>query len=123
MLFYETGRRLAASLADMAQAFGARPAAFGRELTKLHEEIVRGDLVTLAARVRTLEVKGEVIVGVSGAPSPAPRVEQEDLEAEIRRRRAAGASVRDIAAALASEHGLSRRDVYRLALALQDVES
>ena len=123
MLFYETGRRLAPSLADMAEAFGARPAAFGRELTKLHEEIVRGDLVDLAARVRTGEVKGEVIVGVNGAPPAVASVASEDLEAEIRRRRAAGASVRDIATALASEHGLSRRDVYRLALALGDGES
>ena len=118
IVFYEAARRLADALADLAAAFGARPAAIGRELTKLHEEIVRGDLATLAARAAAVDVKGEVIVGVNGAPAAASTVAVEDLAVEIRRRRAAGASVRDVAAALASERGLSRREVYRLALTL-----
>jgi 16S rRNA (cytidine1402-2'-O)-methyltransferase len=121
LLFYESGHRLAASLADMAEAFGARAAAIGRELTKLHEEIVRDDLVALAARADTLITKGELVIGVAGAPAAAPgavRDDDEALVAEIRRRRAAGASVRDVADALARERGLNRRAVYRLALTL-----
>lgn len=122
LVFFETGPRLAASLGDMAAAFGSRPAAIGRELTKLHEEIVRDDLVALAARAGTLVAKGEIVIGVAGAPPvAADRVDPDDaaLVDEIRRRRAAGASVRDVADALARERGLNRRAVYRLALDLE----
>ncbi len=142
LLFYEAGRRLAATLADMADAFGARRAAIGRELTKLHEEIIRDDLVSLAGRAESLTTKGEVVIGVAGADdaarpadagasmdvaAPAGGAASRDvalggdaaLAAEIRRRRASGESVRDIAAALAGELGLSRRSLYRLALALE----
>jgi 16S rRNA (cytidine1402-2'-O)-methyltransferase len=120
LLFYECGHRLAASLADLAAAFGARPAAIGRELTKLHEEVVRDDLVALAARADRLVTKGEIVIGVAGAPeAPAAALEDDaDLAAEIRRRQAAGASVRDVADGLARERGLNRRAVYRLALSL-----
>jgi 16S rRNA (cytidine1402-2'-O)-methyltransferase len=105
----------------MAAAFGTRPAAIGRELTKLHEEIVRDDLPALAARGDTLVSKGEVVIGVAGASvAPAPDVgDDDDLADEIRRRRAAGASVRDVADSLARERGLSRRAVYRRALSLE----
>jgi len=122
LVFYESGPRLVASLADMAAAFGSRAAAIGRELTKLHEEIIRDDLVALAARADTLIVKGEIVIGVAGAaPAVADevRVDDEALAAEIRRRRAAGASVRDVAEALAQERGLNRRALYRMALALE----
>lgn len=118
LVFLEAGRRLPAALADLAAAFGARPAAIGRELTKLHEEIVRGDLVALAARADTLTLHGEVILGVAGAPAAAPALDEAALDAEIRRRRAAGESVRDLAEAIARAHGLSRRAVYQRALAL-----
>jgi 16S rRNA (cytidine1402-2'-O)-methyltransferase len=122
LVFYETGPRLVASLADLAGAFGSRAAAIGRELTKLHEEIVRDDLIALAARADTLVPKGEIVIGVAGvAPTPTDEVRTDDpeLAAEIRRRRAGGASVRDVAEALARERGLNRRAVYRLALTLE----
>jgi 16S rRNA (cytidine1402-2'-O)-methyltransferase len=122
LVFYETGPRLAASLADLADAFGSRPAAIGRELTKLHEEIVRDDLVALAARADTLVTKGELVIGVAGAAETAVdevRADDAALVDEIRRRRAAGASVRDVADDLARERGLNRRAVYRLALSLE----
>jgi 16S rRNA (cytidine1402-2'-O)-methyltransferase len=136
LLFYEAGRRLPAALADMARTFGARPAAIGRELTKLHEEIIRDDLMALSARSASLTTKGEVVIGVAGADIAAetgattgdPTAADDaatvaagdaELAAEIRRRRAAGQSVRDIAVALARERRLGRRTIYRLALALE----
>ncbi|MCC6764627.1 MAG: 16S rRNA (cytidine(1402)-2'-O)-methyltransferase [Deltaproteobacteria bacterium] len=122
LVFFETGPRLAASLADLAAAFGPRPAAIGRELTKLHEEVVRDDLAGLAARAETLVAKGEIVIGVAGAPAPArDAVDSADagLADEIRRRRAAGTSVRDVADGLARERGLNRRAVYRLVLTLE----
>ena len=123
MIFYESGNRLAATLADMAETFGSRAAALGRELTTLHEEIERDDLVRLAARASTLVTKGELVIGVAGAASaPATlAVDPDDAElaTEIRRRRAAGTSVRDVADALARERGLNRRALYRLAVLLE----
>jgi 16S rRNA (cytidine1402-2'-O)-methyltransferase len=122
LVFYESGQRLVATLAAMAAAFGVRPAAIGRELTKLHEEIVRADLVALAARADTLVVKGEIVIGVAGAAprtEDAVRLDDAALAAEIRRRRAEGASVRDVADALARERGLNRRALYRMALVLE----
>jgi 16S rRNA (cytidine1402-2'-O)-methyltransferase len=122
MLFYESGPRLAATLGDMAAVFGARPSAIGRELTKLHEDVVREDLVALAARAETLVVRGEMVIGIAGAPPVAAdevRLDDAALADEIRRRRAGGASVRDVAEALARERGLNRRAVYRMALALE----
>ncbi len=127
LIFYEAGRRLAVTLADMAEAFGSRRAAIGREITKLHEEIVRDDLLALSQRSASLVTKGEVVIGVAGAAesddSGRPRGDvgadaANGLETEIRRRREAGESVRDLATALARERGLNRRSVYRLALAV-----
>ncbi len=122
LVFFESGRRLGAALADLAAAFGPRPAALGRELTKLHEEIVRDDLTALAARADRLTTKGEIVIGVAGRPEPEPAAGDLDddaaLAAEIHRRRAAGQSVRDVVDALVRERGLARRAVYRLALRL-----
>ncbi|HEY2387851.1 MAG TPA: 16S rRNA (cytidine(1402)-2'-O)-methyltransferase [Candidatus Binatia bacterium] len=119
LVFYESGRRLAAALADMAAAFGSRAAAVGRELTKLHEEVVRDELRALAERFAGREVLGEVVLGVAGAPEAEPAVAVEDLEDEIRRRRAAGETVRDLSDAIAAARGVPRRAVYRMALALE----
>jgi 16S rRNA (cytidine1402-2'-O)-methyltransferase len=127
LIFYEAGRRLVVTLADMAEAFGPRRAAIGREITKLHEEIVRDDLLALSQRSASLVTKGEVVIGVAGAAesddSGRPRGDvgadaANGLETEIRRRREAGESVRDLATALARERGLNRRSVYRLVLAV-----
>jgi 16S rRNA (cytidine1402-2'-O)-methyltransferase len=122
LVFYESPYRLSEALADMAAAFGSRPAAIGRELTKLHEEVLRDDLVALADRADTIVAKGEVVIGVAGAAEPAPaavRADDEALAGEIRTRRAAGMSVKDVADGLARERGLNRRAVYRLVLALE----
>lgn len=120
LVFYESGRRLAAALDDLATIFGPRPAAIGRELTKLHEEIVRDDLAALAARYAGTTVPGEIVLAVGGAPATASAVVvREDLEDEIRRRRAAGETVRDLSEAIAQARGMNRRAVYRLALTLE----
>ncbi len=117
LVFYEGVSRLAASLDDMAECLGNRPAAVARELTKLYEEVRRGGLAQLAAHYRDAETpRGEIVI-VVGAPQPAA-----PDEAELDRRlRAALAEtgVREAAARLAAETGLPRGGLYRRALALR----
>ncbi|MCD8562523.1 MAG: 16S rRNA (cytidine(1402)-2'-O)-methyltransferase, partial [Alphaproteobacteria bacterium] len=69
LLAFETGPRLAESLADMRDVLGARPAAVVREITKLYEESVRGDLAFLAGHYKDSgPPKGEIVVAIGGAP-------------------------------------------------------
>lgn len=118
LVFYESPRRLAASLADMAAALGAlRPAAICRELTKLHEEVRRGPLGELAAACAAMEPRGEIVVVVGPPAAEAAAASADDLDAALRR--ALGAmGVRDAAAAVAAATGLPKRRVYARALEL-----
>jgi 16S rRNA (cytidine1402-2'-O)-methyltransferase len=113
VVLYEAGNRTGATLEDLAGALGDRPAAVARELTKLHEEIVRGTLAELARRFSG-EVLGEVTVVVAGAPEGAGADEAaaEPLEAELARRLAAGEAPSALAREVARARGLRRADVY-----------
>jgi 16S rRNA (cytidine1402-2'-O)-methyltransferase len=127
LVLFESPRRLAGTLRELAEALGPRRACVARELTKLHEEVARGTLGELAERFAS-GARGEVVVVVEGAreavPASAPEEGGEEsgepagLDAEIRARLAAGLRAREIAAALAPAAGLPRRDVYARALAL-----
>ncbi|MCW5770730.1 MAG: 16S rRNA (cytidine(1402)-2'-O)-methyltransferase [Rhodospirillaceae bacterium] len=118
LIFFETGPRLAAALADLAAVLGDRPAAVTRELTKLYEEARRGTLAGLAADyAEALPPKGEIVI-VVGPPAEAAAT-AEDVDALLRRSLDT-MSVRDAAAAVAQASGRPRRDVYRRALALAE---
>ena len=120
IVFFEAGRRLAAFLAAAHAALGERDAVIARELTKQHEEILRGTLGELAARVASMErVRGEVTVLVGARMAPEVTATAVDLDARIRAARAAGRSVADLATEIGRETGVSRRVVYRRALALE----
>jgi 16S rRNA (cytidine1402-2'-O)-methyltransferase len=113
LIFYEGGSRLAASLADMAQVLGPRPAAVGRELTKLYETFVRGALPELAADPRLDAPKGEIVVLVGpGAEAEATEAEADAALAEALTRLGPADAASEVAKAL----GLNRRDLYRRAL-------
>jgi len=117
LVFFESPNRLGESLADMAAVLGAREAAVARELTKLHEEVARGDLFTLSNRYADAPPKGEVVVVV--APPDAPQTAApEELDQRLRAAVDGGASVKDAAALVAAETGHPRRDVYARALKL-----
>ncbi|MHA3704577.1 16S rRNA (cytidine(1402)-2'-O)-methyltransferase [Jatrophihabitans sp. YIM 134969] len=116
-VFFESPRRLAETLAAMAEAFGAdRPAAVCRELTKTHEEIRRGPLAELAAWAAAGEPRGEICVVVGGATATGGDLEPERIAELVAARIADGLSRRDAAAEVAAEYGLRRRDVYQVAL-------
>jgi len=119
LIVYEAPGRAAATLADLAAALGgSRRAALARELTKMYEEVVRGTLDELAARYAETPPRGEVTLVVEGAREGEAE-EAIDVEAEIRKRLAAGEGPKEIAAALALATGKPRRQLYQLALALR----
>jgi len=111
----EAPTRLAATLADLLDACGDRRAVVARELTKMHEEVWRGTLSTLARRAAQDGVRGEVVIVVSGAPEAAA-ASDEELVAAVRSQLASGMGVRDAASAVAAAAGVGRRRVYQLAL-------
>jgi len=119
-ILYESPRRLAETLRDLQETLGDRRACVARELTKMHEEIVRGRFSELASRFSG-EVLGEVTIVVEGgsAVQSGSKPEGEaDLDTLLRSRLAAGISVKDAAREVAEALGLPRKDVYRRALDL-----
>jgi 16S rRNA (cytidine1402-2'-O)-methyltransferase len=117
LFFYESPQRLADTLHELAEALGDRPALVARELTKLHEELARGTLSELAARFSS-DVRGEIVVVVSGASDQPVASDPADLEREVRERLIRGERPKEIAEALAGAS--SKRDIYQLALRLKD---
>jgi 16S rRNA (cytidine1402-2'-O)-methyltransferase len=116
LVLYESGPRFAASLADLAQGLGPRPAAVCRELTKTFEEVRRGSLAELAAHYgRAGAPKGEIVVVI--APPAEAATSAEELDARLHHALARG-SLKDAVAEVASETGLKRREVYARALDL-----
>ena len=119
MIFYEAPDRVGATLADLAGALGqGRRASLGRELTKIHEEHVRGTLGELAAKYAEVSPRGECTLVVEGG-TPGEHGPAIDIEAELRRLLAEGLGPRDAAARLVIVTGKPRRQLYQLALSLQ----
>jgi 16S rRNA (cytidine1402-2'-O)-methyltransferase len=116
LLLFETGPRLAAALVDLAEGLGAREAAVCRELTKLHEEVRRGGLATLAAHYQSAaEPRGEIVLVI--APPVAQSEDAADLDTLLRNA-LARVSVKEAVAEVAAVTGHPRRDVYQRALKL-----
>jgi 16S rRNA (cytidine1402-2'-O)-methyltransferase len=116
LVMFESGPRVAAMLADLAAAFGKRTAAVCRELTKLHEEVKRGDLETLAHEYTAgAETRGEFVIVV--AP-PAEEEEISDNVDELLRQALRRVSVKDAVGEVALVTGRPRREVYQRALNL-----
>ena len=124
LVFFESPRRLAATLADLAAAFGpGRPAVVCRELTKTHEEIRRGTLAELAEWAAG-GVLGEVTLVVAGAQARARRLAEDSQQAagvpltpaeaaqEVGRREAAGIARKAAIAEVARDFRLRKREVY-----------
>lgn len=116
LVLFETGPRLAEALGDLAQGLGARAAAVCRELTKLHEEVRRDDLVSLASQYAAAgEPRGEIVIVIAPAQAAEEDFDLDELLRQAMRR----LSLKDAVAEVASVTGEARREVYRRALALQ----
>ncbi len=120
LVFYETGPRLAESLADLSASLGLRSGAICRELTKTYEEVRRGTLAELAAHYKEAsEPKGEIVI-VVGPPDPdAEQISEEKID-ELLGNALKKFSVKDASNLIAAETGLPRRDIYKRALSLND---
>ncbi len=117
IIFYESPRRIARTLADLAVVCGDdRRVALARELTKLHEEVWRGTLAQATAHFAAGEPQGEFVVVVDAAP-PAPAADDEQVARVVDDALAAGMSVRDAADRATTTLGVPRRAAYRIALA------
>jgi 16S rRNA (cytidine1402-2'-O)-methyltransferase len=116
MVFFESPRRLAGTLAEMAKAFGPdRRAVVARELTKTHEEVRRGDLAELATWAESKEVLGEVTVVVAGADPRTPALASLAAEAEARVK--GGERLKEAVADIAGAVGVRPKDLYGEVLA------
>jgi 16S rRNA (cytidine1402-2'-O)-methyltransferase len=116
LVLFESGPRLAAALADLANGLGPRPAAICRELTKLHEEIRRADLASLARDyAEGAETRGEIVIVV--APPTDDDANADDVD-EMLRQALSRVSVKDAVGEVALATGRPRREVYQRALAL-----
>jgi 16S rRNA (cytidine1402-2'-O)-methyltransferase len=113
LVLFEAPHRLAATLADLAAAFGAdRRAAACRELTKTHEEIRRAGLGELAQWAATGEVRGEITLVIAGAAPVTRAVDAAGLAAAVGRREAAGVPRKTAIIEVAREFDVPKRDVF-----------
>lgn len=120
MVFFESPQRIVQTISDLADALGGdRPAAVCRELTKVHEEVIRGSLRDVAEQIG--ELRGEITLVVGGAPDSAPaEVSDADLVDRVRQRIREGEAHSAAVAAVAREAGRPRREVYDLMVAAKD---
>ncbi len=115
VLLYEAPHRLERTLTDLIGACGSdRRVAFGRELTKLHEEFWRGTLGDALKRCADVEPRGEYVLVLDGAPLPA-EVSDEQLREALTLARSSGESTRDAVAGVSERFGVAKRRVYDLA--------
>lgn len=121
MLFYEAPDRVADTLAALRDGLGeAREACVSREITKVHEEHVRGSLGELAGRFAAAAPRGECTLVVAGATEAAETtIDVEALEEMMRKLIRGGVSAKDAAARLMVVTGKPRRVLYQLALAIE----
>jgi len=118
LVFYEAPHRLLETLNDMHQLLGDRQLVVAREVSKVHEEFLRGAVSDIISQLVDREVKGEITLVVHGATGEA-RVSEAQLRTEIRRLTGEQVGVKQIAELLGERYGLAKREVYRLALEIK----
>ena len=107
---FESPRRVAATLGVLTELDPDRPVALCRELTKIHEEVVRGSASELAERYAGEEVRGEVVLVIG--PAPAEAAELDAAVSALRRLVDAGAKPRPAAGVVAGLTGVSANALY-----------
>ncbi|MFX4262893.1 16S rRNA (cytidine(1402)-2'-O)-methyltransferase [Pelotomaculum propionicicum] len=119
MIFYEAPHRIKETLALLLKALGSRPAAAARELTKLHEEVIRGTLEELVEHFNLVEPRGEFTLVVAGSTEPESRSGRETdwmhigAAAHVAILEAEGMDRKKAIQEVARLRGLPKKDVYR----------
>lgn len=116
LIVFETPHRLREALADLTEIMGEdRPVAICRELTKTHEQILRGALGELSGEHEEFTARGEITLVIAGAPEPDPW-SREQVSAALEAQLSLGKSPSQAARLVAQKSGWHRRDVYQLTL-------
>lgn len=122
-VFFEAPHRMAETLVDLGGALPRRRAVIARELTKVHEELIAGDLAEVARREATREWLGEITVVVEASTEEAPAPSIEDAAARVRALLAEGRRAKEVADLVSLETGMPKREAYDLVLAAKADES
>jgi 16S rRNA (cytidine1402-2'-O)-methyltransferase len=115
LAFYEAPHRIRETLADMLELFGDRAVVVGREVTKVHEEFIRGRLSDALAAVTAKEPRGEitlVVAGFAGEKRPAENALRDEIDALLSQ----GLRVKEIAEILGEKFDYPKKDIYRMVL-------
>jgi 16S rRNA (cytidine1402-2'-O)-methyltransferase len=115
---FEAGRRLAASLTDLAEVLGSRSIVVGREVTKLYEEFTRGPVGEVLERLVDAPVRGEVTLLIAGGAGET-RADEDEVRRLIVALRGRGLRMKEIARRVAARTGWSSRDVYELGISIE----
>ena len=117
MIFYEAPHKLRATLEDLGAALGPdRPLTVCRELTKLHEEVLRTTIAGAAARFESQEPRGEFVLVAAGRPPEAEEGDEDGAMARVGKLRRGGMALKAAAAQAAAEFGVKKRGLYNRAL-------
>ena len=121
MVFYEAPHKLRATLADLHSALGDRPVALVREITKIHEEVVRTTLAAAVEKYEREDPRGEFVLVVGGAvPAETPSATPEEAARLARAYLTEGMSPSEAAKQAAADTGLKKGEIYRLLIAKED---
>src|ERR1700722_12644949 len=118
IVFYESPQRLAVTLAEMVSLFASRHICVAREMTKLHEEVLRGTVEEIADYLITRDILGEIVVVLEGVHE-TEIVDDELIRAALRDQIDEGVSPRDAVAYVEESLGVAHRIVYQMALELR----
>jgi 16S rRNA (cytidine1402-2'-O)-methyltransferase len=122
LIFYEAPHKILKTLADILEVFGERRAVITRELTKVHEETMRGSLSEILKHLQAGHIRGEFTIIVHGE-SPQPMKQEIDTAAYLRELMLhRGLSRKEAVAAAAEELGLPKKEVYRESLGIKNSE-
>ncbi|HUP49413.1 MAG TPA: 16S rRNA (cytidine(1402)-2'-O)-methyltransferase [Thermoanaerobaculia bacterium] len=117
VVVYESPERIVASLEDVVEVFGDPEAVVGRELTKVHEEVISGPASEVLAQLAGREtIRGEITLVIGPAQRAEAEVSSAAIAGEFERLRASGMRRNDAVKAIAEKFGLRKNDVYRLLL-------
>jgi 16S rRNA (cytidine1402-2'-O)-methyltransferase len=120
LVFFESPHRVLDMLADLEDICGNRQIVIGRELTKMFEEVLRGETSELRVMLAAREIKGELAILIAGQSETPPSEEARPLAEEIQELSAQGFSLKDVARIVSETRGIPKREVYALGLRMKE---